>query len=115
MSSTIKIDAEAGSLKYMPPEVLSGASKAINPAIDIWALGCILFGMVCGQLPFNGSSREVIRRICNGDFAFPSELEGQLSEEVKDLIKNILILDPAKRYTLTNISAHPWIMGEKLK
>ena len=100
----------------MPPEILSGASKAINPAIDIWALGCILFGMVCGQLPFNGSSnREIVRKICAGDYKFPTDLEVEISAEVKDLIKKILVVDPVKRYTLNSISAHPWMIGEKLK
>ncbi len=36
-----------GSLKYMAPEVLNGELKRIEPSIDIWALGIILFMMVC--------------------------------------------------------------------
>ena len=71
MSSEIKIDGEAGSLRYMPPEILSRASKQIKPTIDIWAMGCILYGMVCGELPFNGdSTREIIGKICRAEYKF---------------------------------------------
>jgi serine/threonine protein kinase len=43
-----------GSLKYMAPEILSGLSRSIGPAIDVWALGIILYVLVCGELPFSG-------------------------------------------------------------
>ena len=52
-----------GSLRYMPPEVLNDEAKSIGPAIDIWAMGVILFRMVkivisimklFGVLPFDG-------------------------------------------------------------
>lgn len=115
-SSNLKIDAEAGSLKYMPPEILSGKSKSVGPAIDNWGLGCILFGMICGELPFNGgSTREIIQKICDGDFAIPRELDSKISAEVKDLIKRILVVNPNQRYTINDISSHPWITGMKLK
>jgi len=115
MSSEIKIDGEAGSLRYMPPEILSGASKHINPALDIWAMGCILFGMVCGELPFNGdTNREIIGKICRAEFKFPAEVEKTLSYEVKDLIRKILVTDPKERYTAKDISAHPWMLEEKI-
>ena len=56
----------AGSLKYMPPEVLSGRNIDANPAIDIWSMGCILHALVLGKLPFKGKTRrEVLHAITN--------------------------------------------------
>ncbi len=42
----------AGSLMYMAPEVLSRKNLAASPAIDIWSVGCILYSLVIGNLPF---------------------------------------------------------------
>lgn len=99
----------------MPPEVLSGKDRSVTPAIDIWAMGCILFGMVCGELPFNGNSnKEIIKAICEGKFSYPPTIEKQLSREVKDLIQKILVVDPQERYTIADIERHPWYLGEKL-
>lgn len=116
MSSEIKVDIEAGSLRYMPPEILSGTNKVVGPNIDIWAMGCILYGMVCGELPFKGeSNREIVEKICHADFSFSKDNEKRLSYEVKDLIRHILVPNPEERYTLKDISNHPWILEEKMK
>jgi MAP/microtubule affinity-regulating kinase len=57
ISNNINIDKiNVGSLLYMAPEVLTGKVDKIGPNLDVWALGCILFGMVCGVLPFNGKN-----------------------------------------------------------
>lgn len=100
----------------MPPEVLSGKIKSVGPPIDVWAMGCILFSMVCGELPFYGNTnKETIEKICSGEFAFPSSAEKTLSREVKDLIEKILVVNPNERYTIPEIQKHPWILGQKLK
>ena len=46
----------AGSLKYMAPEVLTEQNTDARPAIDVWSMGCILFAMLCGELPFTGKT-----------------------------------------------------------
>merc|ERR1711920_653281 len=43
-----------GSISYLPPEVFKGTSNAGTP-LDVWALGVILYGIVCGHLPFEGN------------------------------------------------------------
>lgn len=49
-------EADWGTLKYMSPEVLSGKNKTNSTGVDVWACGIILYFMVTGNLPFNGSS-----------------------------------------------------------
>lgn len=52
--------SNAGSLSYMPPEVLDNSITKAQPQIDIWALGAILFTMIMGRLPFHGHTHEDI-------------------------------------------------------
>jgi serine/threonine protein kinase len=53
--TTIDSDSlNAGSICYMPPEVLLGNIKRLEPSIDVWAMGVILFVMLAGRLPFSG-------------------------------------------------------------
>lgn len=73
INNNINIDKiNVGSLLYMAPEVLTGKADKIGPNLDVWALGCILFGMVCGVLPFNGKNQaEILSRICSGRVSIP--------------------------------------------
>lgn len=57
-----KDKVEAGSLAYMPPEVLSESSADTSTAIDVWAIGCIFYGMIYGKLPFWGDTEEEFAR-----------------------------------------------------
>lgn len=50
----------AGSIKYMSPELQKG-ENASDPKIDIWALGVLMFAMIIGKFPFDGASREQIK------------------------------------------------------
>lgn len=74
--------------------------------VDIWSLGILCYEFCCGFPPFEaGSNEDTYKRIKSIDLKFPEHL----SKEVRDLIKNILALDPRKRYTLEQIENHPWI------
>lgn len=103
-----KDTTDAGTLSYMPPEVLSGSKVEAGPGIDIWALGVMLFTMVTGKLPFFGDSEdEVINAIVKKKLKFTSEKP--LSKEFKDLITKILNKDPEKRISMFDLQAHPWM------
>ena len=54
---TIAERHNAGSIKYMSPELLQG-DNASDPKIDIWALGILMYAMIIGEYPFDGQSRE---------------------------------------------------------
>jgi serine/threonine protein kinase len=99
--------SNAGSLKYMPPEVLQGFNEA-TPKIDIWSLGIILHGLVLGYLPFSSSNKEELRKmIIEKEVTIPPS--EKLSEHCKDLILKMLDKDPNKRVNLSQVSEHPWI------
>lgn len=76
---------EAGSLAYMPPEVLSDSNADTSPKIDVWAIGCILYGMIYGKLPFWGDTEEEFAKsIINGKLKFDPKVP--ISEGCKKTI-----------------------------
>ncbi|CAD8052449.1 unnamed protein product [Paramecium primaurelia] len=93
-----------GSPCYAAPEMIAG-KKYNGLQIDIWSSGVILFAMLAGYLPFEDpNTSQLYKKIISGDFKFPK----YISQEAKDLIKNILNVDPLKRYTILDIRKHSW-------
>ena len=50
---------KAGSIYYLPPEIFQKKNVGASPALDIWAIGCILYTMVIGYLPFKDKSESL--------------------------------------------------------
>lgn len=89
---------------------------------DIWALGVVLYQMLCRSFPFNTiQSQKMLKLQKNIDFEFtrksPLSRDGRkkapkqppLTEEVKHLIRMMFNPDPIARWTWNEISRHPWI------
>lgn len=96
----------AGTPYYMAPEVLEGA---YSKKADIWSLGVLLYTLVSGYLPFQGNNAaEVFRKIKEAEFHFNhSEFEG-VTDECKDLIRKLLIINQKKRLTGQQALDHAW-------
>lgn len=80
-------------------------------------MGIILYGMVCGELPFQGKDNKdkfIAENIIKGEFNYPPEVNKKLSKEIKDLIKRILQANPQTRISLNEIYEHPWMQDKKL-
>ena len=112
-----KEKTDAGSILYMPPEVTSGANTTGNPAIDIWAMGIMLYTMVYGVMPFNGKTMEdIAQKIEESEPPYPVRpAKGDklpLSTNVRDLIKQMLKKDVSERITLNKIYTHDWMQME---
>ncbi len=106
--------AEAGTLKYLAPEILLGTNRTPSPALDIWSMGCILFALISGKLPFEGLKGEVREKIINGQYDFTQQTLKDYSPEVIDLIKKMLNTNFKNRISMAEILLHPWMKGEKL-
>lgn len=103
----------AGSLLYMAPEVLSRKNMIASPGMDIWSVGCILYALVVGNLPFQDKNDDkLIKKIIEGEIQYPKGIK--LSPEVSDLIENMLHKNPEKRIKMSDIKNHPWFNNKKL-
>lgn len=98
------LSSACGSPSYAPPEMLSGKKYSASP-VDVWSCGIVLYAMICGYLPFDDLDQNVLfSKIIEGKFKIPEHV----SSSAKDLIKNILVTNPKKRYTIEQIKKHKW-------
>ncbi|XP_009466334.1 PREDICTED: serine/threonine-protein kinase SIK3 [Nipponia nippon] len=98
-----------GSPPYAAPELFEG-KEYDGPKVDIWSLGVVLYVLVCGALPFDGSTLQNLRaRVLSGKFRIPFFM----STECEHLIRHMLVLDPSKRLSMEQICRHKWMkLGE---
>ena len=102
-----KLSTPCGSPCYAAPEMVTG-KKYYGDTVDIWSSGIVLYSMVCGYLPFEDDNQTILfHKIAKGLFTLPSFL----SNSCKDLIKNILVTNPKKRYGFEEIKKHSWFMS----
>ena len=101
-----KIRIFCGTPSYMSPEIVLRKEYAGPPA-DIWALGVLLYALLCGTFPFKGSTdKELYRHISQGKFHFPE----QLSSASRSLISKMLTVNPNKRPNVYEILNDPWLV-----
>lgn len=87
-----KANSFVGTAQYVSPELLS--EKVCYKSSDLWALGCIIYQLLAGRPPFRAANEYLIfQKIIKLEYTFP---EGFLLEP-KDLVSNLLVLDPKKR------------------
>ena len=95
-----------GSPNYAAPEVISGKLYA-GPEVDVWSCGVILYALLCGSLPFDDENiPNLFKKIKGGIFTLP----GHMSDDIKDLISRMLVVDPLQRITIPEIRRHRWFM-----
>jgi len=78
----------------------------------VFSAGVTLYVMLCGYEPFYGETDEELveaNKLARVDF--PAEDWGKVSEEAKDLVRQMLQSDPDKRIDARQALQHPWIAG----
>lgn len=99
-----------GTPTYVAPEILS--EKGYGLEVDLWAAGVILYILLCGFPPFRSPERdqeELFNIIQQGQFEFLAPYWDNISDAAKDLVSQLLVVDPKKRYTAHQVLQHPWI------
>jgi len=104
-----------GTKGYLAPEMLQRHSY--DKAIDMWALGVIVFVLLCGCLPFDDDSSKIASdALARKKFTlrFP-KWAASLSTSAKDLLHNLLEIDPKIRYNADQALNHPWVSGKTVQ
>ncbi|PSN42680.1 Calcium/calmodulin-dependent protein kinase type IV [Blattella germanica] len=96
------------SLSIAAPEIL--LNKEYDASVDLWSLGVVTYIMLCGFEPFWDDTGEmaVCRRIVEGEFSFPSPWWDDISDSAKNLITQLLHIEPLKRPSASEVLNHPW-------
>lgn len=115
-----------GTVGYTAPEIVK--DERYSKSVDMWALGCVLYTLLCGFPPFYDESINVLTEkvargyytflspwwddisasgLC-GVFFFNTNIDASTLTLAKDLITHLLCIDPAQRYTIDEFLTHPW-------
>ncbi|KAI0893677.1 CAMK/CAMK1 protein kinase [Annulohypoxylon nitens] len=99
-----------GTVGYTAPEIVK--DERYSKSVDMWALGCVLYTLLCGFPPFYDESIEVLtEKVAKGQFTFLSPWWDDISKSAQDLISHLLAVDPDERYTIKEFLSHPWIQA----
>lgn len=105
--------AVCGTPTYVAPEILMETGYGLK--IDVWAAGIILYILLCGFPPFvaqDNQQEPLFDAILSGVFEFPEPYWDGNSEEVRDLINNMLQSDPELRFSAEDILDHFWLRND---
>ncbi|KAL7981463.1 hypothetical protein Chor_002359 [Crotalus horridus] len=98
----------AGTPGYLSPEVLR--KEAYGKPVDIWACGVILYILLVGYPPFwDEDQHKLYQQIKAGAYDFPSPEWDTVTPEAKNLINQMLTINPTKRITAHEALKHPWV------
>lgn len=97
-----------GTVGYTAPEIVK--DERYSKSVDMWALGCVLYTLLCGFPPFYDESIQVLtEKVARGQYTFLSPWWDDISKSAQDLVSHLLTVDPEKRYDIRQFLDHPWI------
>lgn len=103
----MKTAKSAGSPAFMPPELCVAKHGHVSGrAADIWSMGCTLYCLLFGRIPFEKQGMIDLYQAIRMDSL---EFESECSDELKELLQSLMEKDPQKRITMDQLREHPWV------
>ncbi|ODQ64800.1 Pkinase-domain-containing protein [Nadsonia fulvescens var. elongata DSM 6958] len=97
-----------GTVGYTAPEIVK--DQRYSKSVDMWALGCVLYTILCGFPPFYDESiQDLTEKVSKGQYTFLSPWWDDISDSAKDLVSHLLTVNPEDRYSIGEFLNHPWI------
>ncbi|MCP9266046.1 Twitchin [Dirofilaria immitis] len=105
---TVKVTT--GTAEFAAPEVVTG--EPVGFYTDMWSVGVLAYILLSGLSPFGGETdEETLRNVKKCDWNMDDPSFTNISQDGKDFIKKLLILDPENRMTVHEALEHPWLSG----
>lgn len=102
------LTTRCGTPTYVAPEILKNHPH--DESADMWSVGVIMYLLLVGYPPFKEDiQQQLFRRIRLGEYEFQAGDWHGISEEAKDMIRSLLVVDPAHRYSAKKALQHEWI------
>lgn len=97
-----------GTVGYAAPEIVR--DEHYTHSVDMWALGCVLYTLLCGFPPFYDESIKTLsEKVSRGQYSFLSPWWDDISDSAKDLVSKLLCVDVNRCLTISQFLQHPWV------
>ncbi|KAG7345519.1 serine/threonine protein kinase [Nitzschia inconspicua] len=105
----MSLTKQCGTPCFTAPEVI--LRRPYDQRADMWSVGCIAFLLLSGQLPFQASNqKELFRKIVSAEFDFDVEAWANISQEGKNFLNELLLLNADERFTAEEARNHSWML-----
>lgn len=102
------LETQCGTPAYMAPEILM--NRKYGPPADVWSIGVIVYILLGGYPPFyHAKQNELFKLIKKGKFQFHAKYWSHISHDAKELIRQMLTVDPTARLTCEQLLHHDWM------
>lgn len=97
-----------GTVGYTAPEIVR--DERYSKEVDMWAIGCVLYTLLCGFPPFFDERIEALtEKVARGEYTFLAPWWDEISNDAKYCVSRLLTVDPKQRYTIDQFLDDPWV------